>query len=100
MISQLHPKAFLVAEVYYANCRLNGATSLLAGPFVSAELAEKCLEIVGPLSIRKQPETRRATFGVVKMKAPGQGMGYFNKNLPAELQGELLLDTGHRETRH
>lgn len=92
----LHPKAFLVGKVYYWNCRLDGRTALLAGPFVNATLAEECGDYVGLACIEENPETRRATFGVVQMNAPGQELGKYNYLLPAKLQGELLLDTGHR----
>jgi len=97
VISDLHPKAFLVAKVYYWNCRLNGKTSLLAGPFVSADLAEQCGDIVGYRALDEHPELRGATFGVVEMKAPGMGGGIYNEMLPQRLAGELLLDTGHRQ---
>lgn len=96
MVDQLHPKAFLVAKVYYWNCRLNSMTALLAGPFLSADLAEQCGDYVGPTCVKDHPETRKASFGVVELKAPGKGMGKYNHLLPEKLQGELLLDTGHR----
>jgi hypothetical protein len=95
----LHPKAFLVGEVFYWNCRLSGKTALLAGPFAKCEQAEAAADIVGPICIEQNPEARKATFGVVKMKAPGDGPGRYNHILPAELMGELLIDTGYRETR-
>ncbi len=97
MIDNLHPKAFLVAKVYYWNCRLNSRTALLAGPFFTANLAEQCGEYVGPACVSEHPETRKATFGVVELKAPGNGAGEYNHLLPVKLQGELLLDTGYKQ---
>ena len=96
-IMQLPEKVFLIDKVFYWNCRLNGRTALLAGPFASAELAEQAADFVGPVCIQYRPETRKATFGVVRMNAPGLGMGIYNEILPEKLLGEILLDTGYRE---
>jgi hypothetical protein len=90
------PKAIMVNVVYYWNCRGGGKTALLAGPFVSASIAEACGNYVGPACIEEHPETRRATFGVVEVKAPGDGPGVYNHLLPEHLMGEILLDTGFR----
>ena len=95
-IMQLPEKAFLVGKVYYWNCRLKGQTALLAGPFASAELAEQCADIVSSVCVHYRPETRKASFGVVQMNAPGDGNGIYNEILPQHLMGELLLDTGFR----
>lgn len=97
MVDNLHPKAFLVSQVYYWNCRLNGMTALLAGPFVSAQLAEQCGDYVGQTCVEENPETRKASFGVVQLRAPGKGPGKYNFLLPQKLQGELLLETGYRQ---
>lgn len=86
--------ALLVREVYYWNCRLNSLTALLAGPFATAELAEQCGDYVGPACVDEQPETRKASFGVVQMKAPGDGPGKYNHLLPKELMGEILISEG------
>jgi hypothetical protein len=96
-ISSLHPKAFLIAKVYYWNCRLNTMTALIAGPFATAELAEACADYVSPIVVAEKPECRKASFGVVQMNAPGNGPGHYNQYLPQHLMGELLLDTGYRE---
>jgi hypothetical protein len=90
------PKAIMVNRVYYYNCRGGGMTALLAGPFVSAQLAEQCGEYVGPQCVEDHPETKRATFGVVELNAPGNGPGHYNHLLPEALMGELLIDTGFR----
>ena len=90
-------KTRLVAHVYYANARLNGQTSVLAGPFETAEQAEQSLEHVAPIAVHYRPECRRATMGVLRVRAPGMGGGIYNDQLPDALKGELLLDTG---TRH
>jgi len=82
-----------IGKVYYYNCRLNGDTALLAGPFESAELAEKCGEYVGPTTVDEHPEARKATFGVVEMNKPGAGAGFYNYLLPNELIGFILIDT-------
>ena len=93
----MNSNTLIVSHVYYWNCRLGGKTALLAGPFISAELAQKCADYVGPVVVQENPEAKKATFGVMKCKAPGPGLGDYNKYLPGSLQGELLLDTGRRE---
>lgn len=93
-------KALLVKEVFYWNCRLNGMTALLAGPFLEASQAEECGDYVGPACVEEQPETRKASFGVVQMKAPGLGPGKYNHLLPPELQGEILIESADTGVRH
>lgn len=95
-MKSLPEKAFLVEKVYYWNCRLNGMTALLAGPFVSAELAEACADLVSSVCVQYRPETHKATFGIVQMNAPGNGPGIYNEILPQSLMDELLIDTGFR----
>jgi hypothetical protein len=93
----LHPKAFYTRHVFYWQCRLNNMTALLAGPFANAELAEKAAEYVSPVCVHYRPETRRASFGVMRCLAPGPNPGIYNEILPPELMGEILIDTGWRE---
>jgi hypothetical protein len=81
---------FAIERVYYWNCRLNSMTAMLAGPFASPELAQECAEIVSPVCVQYRPETRNASFGVVEVKAPGNGPGVYNEILPPKLMGELL----------
>ncbi len=90
-------KAMFVSKVYYWNCRLNSMTALLAGPFLEAKDAEACGDYVGPACIEENPDARKASFGVVELKAPGDGPGKYNHLLPAKLQGELLIDSGARQ---
>ena len=90
-------KAMFVSKVYYWNCRLNGKTALLAGPFLEASDAEACGDYVGEACIKENSEARKASFGVVELKAPGDGPGRYNHLLPMKLQGELLVDTGLRQ---
>ena len=85
-------KALMVQRVYYWNCRLNGMTALLAGPFLEASQAEDCGDYVGPACIEEHPETRKAAFGVVEMNAPGDGPGKYNHLLPPNLAGEILIN--------
>ena len=72
-------------KVYYANCRLGGKTSLLAGPFPTPNQAEAALDIVGPLAVKDEPLTQSASFGVMQCNAPGQGLGRYNSIVPPEL---------------
>lgn len=90
-------KTRLVRHVYYSNCRLNGRTSVLAGPFEEASQAEASLDSVAPVCVNYRPETSKASFGVLRVRAPGLGGGIYNDILPESLKGELLIDTG---TRH
>lgn len=69
-------------KVYYSNARRGGKTMLLCGPFLTAQEAEQTLEIVGPVCVEENPETRLASFGVVQMNAPGDGPGPYNHLLP------------------
>lgn len=94
---ELNPKMKLYRHVYYWECRLNGMTALLAGPFATADLAEQCAEIVSPICVQYRPETRKASFGVMQCLAPGPHPGFYNEQLPPMLMGEVLLDTGYRE---
>jgi hypothetical protein len=94
---KLMEKAQLYSHVFYWNCRLNGRTALLAGPFATAEIAQEAGECVSPICVNYRPETHKATFGVMRCKAPGQGGGVYNDQLPERLIGELLIDTGYRE---
>ena len=94
----LHPKAQLYRHVYYWNCRLDDMTALLAGPFATAEIAEQAGQYVSPICVHYRPETHKATFGVMQCLAPGQGGGVYNDTLPKSLMGELLLDTGYKES--
>lgn len=87
-------KAFLAEKVYYWNCRLDGKTSLLAGPFATPQLAEECADIVSPVCVNYQPATSKASFGVVEVNAPGCGPGVYNEILPPNLMGELLASIG------
>ena len=80
-----------VAKVYYWNCRLQGKTALLAGPFLTAGEAEACADIVSPIAIMQHPEAGNATFGVVEMNAPGLGAGELNNFLPKDMLGNMLL---------
>lgn len=72
-------------KVYYANCRLNGTTALLAGPFLTATEAEEAMEIVGPVAVKDRKDLAKASFGVMQCNAPGSGAGYYNSHLPQRL---------------
>lgn len=78
-------------KVYYANCRLNGMTALLAGPFLEAGEAEEAMNLVHPIVIAQEPDTRKASFGVMECKAPGAGAGTYNHVLPERLMGGLAM---------
>lgn len=67
---------------YYTNARLNGKTALLAGPFLTSQQAEACIDICGPLFIKEEPNAKAATFGVMSCKAFA-GYGIYNKALRA-----------------
>jgi hypothetical protein len=85
------PGNYGAAKVYYANARLGGKTMLLAGPFLTAKEAEETLNLIGPRVVKENPECRKATFGVVEMRAPGDGPGHYNDMLPERLMGNLGL---------
>lgn len=96
-MNKLHPNALFLRHLYYWECRLNGMTAILAGPFADAETAEKCGNIVGPICVEQQPETRKATFGVMRVNVPGCGLGKYNEILPDDIRGELMIDLDFRE---
>lgn len=69
-------------KLYYANARLNGKTSLLAGPFLTSAEAEHCLDIVGPMATEADPKFMAATFGVMECSKHA-GFGSYNMILKA-----------------
>ncbi len=79
------------SKVYYANARLGGKVMLLTGPFLTAKEAEATLDLIGPRVLEENPECRKANFGVVEMKAPGDGPGPYNEMLPLRMLGTLGL---------
>ncbi len=67
---------------YYTNARLGGKTALLAGPFLTSQEAEACIDICGPLFVQEEPKAVAATFGVMSCKGFA-GYGIYNKALRA-----------------
>ena len=80
-------------KVYYWNARLNGQTALLAGPFLTAQEAEACADIVSPLFIAEHPKAAYASFGVMRCNSPGvpSEKVLYNKHLPDKLYGKLAI---------
>lgn len=67
---------------YYTNARLNGKTALLAGPFSTAQEAEVCIDLVGPIFTAEEPRALAATFGVMSVNKHA-GLGLYNVALRA-----------------
>lgn len=91
MSNWIDPDNFGQTKVFYWNARLNGKTALLAGPFLTAKEAEETSNVVSPPFINECPEGLRATFGVVRMRAPGAGEGRYNNLLPAHMARNLAV---------
>lgn len=67
---------------YYTNARLGGKTALLAGPFMTSQEAEACIDICGPLFTKEEPQAKAATFGVMSC-TEFAGYGIYNKAFKA-----------------
>jgi len=67
-------------KLYYTNARLGGKVALLAGPFLTADEAGRCIDLCGPLAIAFDPVLENASFGVMECNAYA-GQGHFNETL-------------------
>ncbi len=77
---------------YYAECRLNGKTALLAGPFPEERFALAVLDAVAPSTIKDTPEAEFATFGAMSVNTH---IGYGRYNYILRGQGLPILADPH-----
>lgn len=69
-------------KLYYTNARWNGKTALLAGPFVTPQEAEFCIDLCQPLFEAEDPMGQFCSYGVLEVNKH-IGLGGYNVALRA-----------------